>query len=41
MSEPLTRRRMITGGLAVAVTGVAGLAAAERIANRYGLIPPD
>jgi DMSO/TMAO reductase YedYZ molybdopterin-dependent catalytic subunit len=41
MSEPLSRRRMITSGLAVAVTGVAGLAAAERIADRYGLIPPD
>jgi DMSO/TMAO reductase YedYZ molybdopterin-dependent catalytic subunit len=41
MSEPLSRRKMITGGLAVAVTGVAGLAAAERIADRYGLIPPD
>ncbi len=41
MSEPLSRRKMITGGLAVAVTGVAGVAAAERIASRYGLIPPD
>jgi len=41
MSEPLSRRKMITGGLALAAAGVAGLAAAERIADRYGLIPPD
>jgi len=41
MSEPLSRRKMITAGLAATVTGVAGLTAAERIAHRYGLIPPD
>jgi len=41
MSEPLSRRKMIARGLAIAVTGVTGLAAAEHIANRYGLIPPD
>jgi DMSO/TMAO reductase YedYZ molybdopterin-dependent catalytic subunit len=40
MSEPLSRRKVITGGLAAAV-GVAGFSAADRIANRYGLIPPD
>jgi len=41
MSEPLSRRKIITGGLAMAVTGVAGLTAAGHIADRYGLIPPD
>ena len=40
MSEFLDRRKLITGGLA-SVAGIAGLAAAERIADRYGLIPPD
>jgi DMSO/TMAO reductase YedYZ molybdopterin-dependent catalytic subunit len=40
MSEFLNRRKLITGGLA-SVAGIAGLAAAERIADRYGLIPPD
>lgn len=38
--SPISRRKLITGG-AVTVAGVAGLAAAERIAGRYGLIPPD
>jgi len=41
MSEPLSRRKMIARGLAIAMTGVTVLAAAEHIANRYGLIPPD
>ncbi len=36
----ISRRKLITGGLA-ATAGVAGLAAASRIARRYGLIPPD
>jgi len=36
----ISRRRLITTGLA-ATAGVAGLAAADRIARRYGLIPPD
>jgi DMSO/TMAO reductase YedYZ molybdopterin-dependent catalytic subunit len=36
----LSRRKMITTGL-VAAAGVTGLAAADRIARRYGLIPPD
>lgn len=40
MSNLVTRRKLITGGLAT-VAGVAGLAAAERIADRYGIIPPD
>ena len=36
----ISRRTMITRGLAAAA-GLSGLAAAERIANRYGLVPPD
>ena len=39
MSDP-SRRKLITTGLAAAA-GVGGLAAAAKIANRYGLIPPD
>jgi DMSO/TMAO reductase YedYZ molybdopterin-dependent catalytic subunit len=38
--NPITRRRLIRSG-AVAVVGAAGLSAADRIARRYGLIPPD
>ena len=38
--SPISRRRLITTGV-VAATGVAGLAAADRIARRFGLIPPD
>jgi len=38
--SPISRRKLITGG-AVTAVGVAGLAAADRIARRYGLIPPD
>jgi DMSO/TMAO reductase YedYZ molybdopterin-dependent catalytic subunit len=38
--NPMTRRRLIYGS-AAAVAGVAGLAAADRLAKRYGLIPPD
>jgi DMSO/TMAO reductase YedYZ molybdopterin-dependent catalytic subunit len=38
--NPITRRRLIYGG-AAAAAGVAGLAAADRLAKRYGLIPPD
>jgi DMSO/TMAO reductase YedYZ molybdopterin-dependent catalytic subunit len=36
----LSRRKLITAGLS-ATAGVAGLASAARIADRYGLIPPD
>ena len=37
---PISRRRLIAGGVA-ATAGVAGLAAAARIATHYGLVPPD
>ncbi len=40
MSELLSRRRLITTGLATAA-GASGLAVAARLADRYGLIPPD
>jgi len=40
MNELLTRRRLITTGLAAAA-GASGLAVAARLADRYGLIPPD
>jgi len=40
MSNLLTRRKLITTGLAAAA-GVAGLAVADRVANHYGLLPPD
>src|SRR5580765_7104969 len=36
----ISRRTMITRGLAAAA-GLSGLALAERVADRYGLIPPD
>jgi DMSO/TMAO reductase YedYZ molybdopterin-dependent catalytic subunit len=36
----ITRRRLITTGLAAAA-GVSGLAVATRLADAYGLIPPD
>jgi DMSO/TMAO reductase YedYZ molybdopterin-dependent catalytic subunit len=36
----ISRRRMITGGLAAAA-GLSGLAAADHIAAAYGLVPPD
>jgi len=39
MSEFVTRRKLLTTGLAA--TGVAGLGVAARLASRYGLIPPD
>jgi DMSO/TMAO reductase YedYZ molybdopterin-dependent catalytic subunit len=38
--KTISRRKLITTGLA-ATAGVAGLAAADRLARRYGLIPPD
>jgi DMSO/TMAO reductase YedYZ molybdopterin-dependent catalytic subunit len=37
----ISRRKLITGGLAVTAVGASGLAVAGRIAQRYGLIPPD
>src|SRR5580693_9878069 len=36
----ISRRTLITGGLA-ATAGAGGLVAAAKIAQRYGLIPPD
>ena len=36
----LSRRKLITAGVA-ATAGVLGLGAAARIAQRYGLVPPD
>lgn len=36
----ISRRRLITTGIAAAA-GAAGLASADRLARRYGLIPPD
>jgi DMSO/TMAO reductase YedYZ molybdopterin-dependent catalytic subunit len=36
----LSRRKLITTGIAAAA-GVAGLGVATRIAQRYGLVPPD
>ena len=38
--SPISRRKLMTTGLA-ATAGVAGLTAAARLAERYGLIPPD
>jgi len=40
MSERLSRRKLITTGLAAAA-GATGLGLAARLADRYGLIPPD
>jgi len=40
MSSSLSRRKFITAGLATAA-GASGIAIASRIADRYGLIPPD
>ncbi|HLJ79168.1 MAG TPA: molybdopterin-dependent oxidoreductase [Acidobacteriaceae bacterium] len=36
----ISRRKLITGGLAT-VAGASGLWTADRLARRYGLIPPD
>lgn len=36
----LSRRKLITTGLA-ATAGASGLAVATKLAQRYGLIPPD
>ena len=40
MSDPVSRRKLITRGLA-AGAGAAGLAYAAHLASRFGLIPPD
>ena len=40
MSKGFSRRKLITTGLATAA-GASGLAVAARLADRYGLIPPD
>jgi DMSO/TMAO reductase YedYZ molybdopterin-dependent catalytic subunit len=40
MSKLLSRRGLITTGLATAA-GASGLAVAARLADKYGLIPPD
>ena len=40
MRVPVSRRKLIAGGVATAA-GAAGLVYAERLASRYGLIPPD
>jgi DMSO/TMAO reductase YedYZ molybdopterin-dependent catalytic subunit len=40
VSRLLTRRRLMRKGLA-SIAGAAGLAAAARLADAYGLIPPD
>ena len=37
----LSRRRLITTGLAATGAGISGIAVATRLAKRYGLIPPD
>jgi DMSO/TMAO reductase YedYZ molybdopterin-dependent catalytic subunit len=36
----ISRRKLVTGGLA-ATAGVAGLGVAARLAQKYGLVPPD
>lgn len=36
----ISRRKLIFGGIA-ATAGVSGLAVADRLAKRYGLVPPD
>jgi hypothetical protein len=38
--RPISRRKLIASGVA-ATAGLAGLTAAARLAQRYGLIPPD
>jgi DMSO/TMAO reductase YedYZ molybdopterin-dependent catalytic subunit len=38
--NPISRRRLLTTGIA-ATAGLTGIAAAARMAQRYGLIPPD
>ena len=40
MSSNVSRRKWIKGGLATAA-GATGLVAADKLAQRYGLVPPD
>jgi DMSO/TMAO reductase YedYZ molybdopterin-dependent catalytic subunit len=40
MSQVISRRKLITAGV-VTAAGASGLAIAARLADRYGLIPPD
>ena len=40
MTRLLTRRTLVTAGVAT-VAGAAGIGAADQLAGRYGLIPPD
>jgi len=40
MSDRLSRRKLITRGLAAAA-GASGLGVGARLADRYGLTPPD
>lgn len=37
----MNRRKFLATGIAAAAAGAAGLAVADKLANRYGLIPPD
>jgi DMSO/TMAO reductase YedYZ molybdopterin-dependent catalytic subunit len=39
--KDLSRRKLITTGLAAAAAGATGVAAASGLARHYGLIPPD
>src|ERR1700732_2333752 len=40
LPRKLSRRKMITSGIAAAA-GVTGLGVAARLAQKYGLVPPD
>jgi DMSO/TMAO reductase YedYZ molybdopterin-dependent catalytic subunit len=37
----ISRRKLIFGGVAAAAAGVTGLGVATRLAEKYGLVPPD
>ncbi len=39
--DTLTRRKVITTGIAAGIAGTAGVGAAVRIGKRHGLIAPD
>jgi DMSO/TMAO reductase YedYZ molybdopterin-dependent catalytic subunit len=40
-TNSISRRKLITGGLAVTAVGAAGITVADKLAQRYGLVPPD